>query len=329
MGNISIGNNNITDLKLGTNQVSAVYRQEDLIWTKSNKLLDIFSADYAYSVRRLKTSHTNPIMRVRRTTTSPTSTTTVDLFFDSNDTISFSSAVSYVSGTTTLATTLGQFSAGTVDGFGAQSVFVSIWYDQSGNELNMTQSAFTARQPRLVNAGVLEQVDGTVAVRWLSSLLSNMSGTSPNTIVLNKSSYVVTNPISNTQQNVGLIMLRPELTGVRLYIPFNRLGSMYIYYQTASGNGTFATTNTAGVDRLYELLIGDTLTSAYSNGVQLSPSTVTSIFIGGSATTNLGFVNDFSGNNYHNGHIKEAISFNGTSQRQFIENNINLYYNIW
>lgn len=327
MGNISIGNNNITDLKLGTNQVSAVYRQEDLIWTKSNKLLDIFSANHAYSVRRLKTSHTTPIMRVRRTTTSPTTTTTVDLFFDSNDTISFSSAVSYVSGTTTLATTLGQFSAGTVDGFPAQTIFVSIWYDQSGNGNNMEQSAFTARQPRLVNAGVLEQVDGSVAVRFVSTSLSHLLGQTQ--VFTNMSTYVVTNPISATQQNVGLITHRVDLTTIRGYVPFNRLGVMYIYYQTGSGTGTFTTTNTAGVDRLYELLIGNTLTSAFSNSVQLTPSTVTTILLSGSAQINLGFVNDFSSNNYHNGHIKEAISFNGTSQRQFIENNINLYYNIW
>ena len=327
MGNIAIGNNNITDLKLGTNQVSAVYRQEDLIWTKSNKLLDIFSANHAYSVRRLKTSYTTPIMRIRRTTTSPTTTTTVDLFFDSNDTISFSSAVSYVSGTTTLSTTLGQFAAGTVDGFPAQSIFISIWYDQSGNGNNMVQSVGVSRQPRLVNVGVLEQVDGSVAVRFVSTLLNNLTGQTQ--VFTNMSTYVVTNPISATQQNLGLITHRLSLTGIKAYLPFIRLGVTYIYYQTGAGAGTFATISNAGVDRLYELLIGNTLTSGFSNGVQLSPSTVATIGVSvTSADIALGYVDD-GGNNYHNGHIKEAISFNGTSQRQFIENNINSYYSIW
>ena len=40
MGNITIGNTNITNLKLGDNQVSLVYLGTNLVWSYFTNILD-------------------------------------------------------------------------------------------------------------------------------------------------------------------------------------------------------------------------------------------------------------------------------------------------
>lgn len=60
---------------------------------------------------------------------------------------------------------------------GSASVFVVVWYDQSGNGRHMTQTTAPA-QPRIVNAGVLEASGGRPAV-WAAAGLSMSTGVSP------------------------------------------------------------------------------------------------------------------------------------------------------
>jgi hypothetical protein len=49
---------------------------------------------------------------------------------------------------------------------GANSAFVTTWYDQSGNGRNATQNT-TGSQPRIVNAGVIDRQGNMPAIRWL------------------------------------------------------------------------------------------------------------------------------------------------------------------
>jgi len=333
MGNIAISGSNLTSLRIGNNQVNSVYIGNDLIFSTSSRLLDLFPADYAYSLRKLRTAYTGSCLRVRRTTTTPSVTTTqVDVAFDSNNTISFSSSVSYATGTATTATTLGQFVAvgSNPDSINvSQSLFVSLWYDQSGNGRNMVQ-ATAARQPRLVETGLLEIVDGSVGIRWINTAQHNMTGTSGR--LIDMSAYTVTNPISSISHHVGLITHRGGLTTVEGYVPIRLTDNLtYVYYQQDSSLVFPGITPVAGQDRLYELLIGPNTSSAttgYSNGELLGavftllPSVSTSV-------TSLGFVQIASTLNYMNGHVKEAIVLQGSPQRRFIEYNINSYYNIW
>ena len=75
--------------------------------------------------------------------------------------------------TTTSATTLGEFAAGTVDGFTASTINVVTWFDQSGNGKNIT-NAITTQQPMLVNTGVLQTSGGIVAVRFTRASSTNL-----------------------------------------------------------------------------------------------------------------------------------------------------------
>ena len=62
-----------------------------------------------------------------------------------------------------------QVASGAVEAFvgGSNSGFVSKWYDQSGNGLDMTQTE-TADQPRIVNSGTLETIDGKPTIKFLN-----------------------------------------------------------------------------------------------------------------------------------------------------------------
>lgn len=332
MGNIIISGSSITNLKLGNNLINSVYIGDDLIYSTSSRLLDLFPADYAYSLRKLRTAYAGSCLRVRRTTTSPTTTTSVDVGFDSNDTISFSSPISNQSGTATTATTLGAFAAvgSNPDGIAvSQSLFVSTWYDQSGNIRPMLQTT-VARQPRLVNSGSLETVDGSIGIRWVSSLFSNMAGTSGR--LVDMSAYSIVNPINASVDGIGMITHRGGLTNVQSFLPFYIATKTYALYNSPlDGLNPEIPSVASGQDRLYEILIGPTTSSiaaGYSNGVQywstfvIQPTVSTSV-------TSLGFIQLSAGSHYLNGHIKEAIVLQGTPQHQFVEYNINSYYNIW
>lgn len=96
-------------------------------------LLDAYSgASAAYSLRKLNTSYTGYAIRVRRSSDN----TSQDIGFLGNslDTTSISNFV------------------------GANDGFVSIWYDQSGNNKNATQVSL-ANQPQIVISGTLQTLN--------------------------------------------------------------------------------------------------------------------------------------------------------------------------
>jgi hypothetical protein len=97
----------------------------------------------AYSIRRLRTAYTGPLLRVRRSSD------------NAEQDIGFSSSGCGDLDTAALTTFVG-----------GNSAFIRTWYDQSGNGRNISQTT-SANQPRLVNAGTLEVTSGGRAgVRW-------------------------------------------------------------------------------------------------------------------------------------------------------------------
>ena len=65
--------------------------------------------------------------------------------------------------------TANQVASGAVEAFvgASNSGYVSKWYDQSGNGLDMAQTN-TADQPRIVNSGTLETIDGKPTIKFLN-----------------------------------------------------------------------------------------------------------------------------------------------------------------
>jgi hypothetical protein len=323
---IEIGTVNAdASVKFGLSTIQSGYIGFNQFYSTYTSILDLYpSAYHAYSLRKLKSTYNGFCLRVRRTTTTPSvTTTTVDVSFDVYNKVSLLSKITYISGTVTNAKCLGEFAASTgfsnVDGIDTnQNIFVVTWYDQSGNNKNPTQ-ATAASQPRLVNSGSLETVDGSAGVRFISANSQFLSLADTSTAYNNMSCYALSNSISATintsaygQGHFGI--------NARIFLP----SGTNIAYNT---NATFPITGiTANVDRLYELICGASTTSAYSNGTISSVASVASLSVT-NAYIRIG--TNGSPGVYMNGHVKEVIAFVGTSNRTDIESNINTYYSVW
>jgi hypothetical protein len=112
-----------------------------------NLLLDQYSgAAAAYSLRKLRTAYTGSAIRVRRSNDN----TEQDIGFTSSGDLD----------TGALKTFVGAGNNG----------FVTVWYDQSGNARNATQTT-AANQPRIVNAGTVERASSKPTIQFNSHLL--------------------------------------------------------------------------------------------------------------------------------------------------------------
>lgn len=110
--------------------------------------LDLVSdtPSFAFSTRKLKATYSGFALRVRKSTDN----SEVNVAFDTNNQVSNGSAVTYVvAGTSGQAvgatTTLGSY-------IGTAQLYVTTWYDQSGNGRNATQTTATAQPELLIRA---------------------------------------------------------------------------------------------------------------------------------------------------------------------------------
>ena len=119
----------------------------------------------AYSTRLLSGAYTGPALRVRRSSDN----TEQDIGFTSLGVLDESALLAFV---------------------GANNAFVSIWYDQSGNSRHASQ-ATTANQPRIVNAGVVDKVNGRATPFWVAGGNNNLSMASPAPTVQTNSAFIL------------------------------------------------------------------------------------------------------------------------------------------
>ena len=333
MGNIALGLNTLSNVRFADNQISSVYLGDNLVWSSYNYILDLYptSVHHAYSLRKLKSAYGGFCLRVRRTTTTPTvTTTTVDLSFDSNNTISLNSAITYVSGTATTATNLGQFCASILNGYSNpdlvninQNIFVVTWFDQSGNGKNPTNGT-AGQQPRLVNAGNLELSGGKVAVRFTRTSSQNLNLVDTTANINNMSSYWVGQFLSSTGTQIGYLLSATTPNG-RFSFPYQTSSLVYAAY--GSTLTTLAFEASSSSRKLYELIAPDTtfpLTAvAYNNGVGTG-STVTL------RSQAIGFIQIGTGlTSYFDGYIQEVIGYQSNANRLEKETNINSYWSIY
>ena len=289
-------------------------------------ILDAFpSAHHAFSLRKLRTAYGGFCLRVRRTTAAPNpvTTTTVDVAFDSNNTISFSSGIFNQTGTVTNAVNLGQFAQGTVDGFTASDINVITWYDQSGNNKNVT-NASPGSQPRLVYVdGVTglatpETKDGKVAVRFIRASVTRLSLIDTTMNINNLAQYIVTSLITtNLTTNSSTFRYQNN----PWYLPVSNTLNTYIGYNSAF---THLSNANDTVNRLYSLVAGPTTYNAYRN--------TTNIGTGPSGSNSsqwivLGYSGG-SSSNALDGYIQESITWQNQSNVGQIQLNMITYYGI-
>lgn len=154
---------------------------------------------FAFSTRRLRAAYNGPALRLVRTTDN----SQVDVFFDDNGVVSGNSSVTFVvSGTSGVATgTIATLNA--YQNNSPNTLFVTIWWDQSGN-------SFAAQQGTQVNRPLFV-LNGAGSANQYASL--RFTGTSRHTLVVNQNLQtlltngligavgMVARPIANNEQN--------------------------------------------------------------------------------------------------------------------------------
>ena len=315
-----------TSVKLGSTTIQSGYIGFKQFYNTYTSILDLYpSAYHAYSLRKLKSTYTGACLKIRRTTTTPSVTsTTVDLYFDVYNTISLNSPISNQTGTATTAKTLGEFCAApgfiNADGYNSCEIFVTTWFDQSGNNKNVIQATLST-QPRLVrlDTGVatLETSGGKVAIRFSNANAQRLTLTDTSVPLNNVSSYALGNSLATS--NNAILSLGDTVGTNIFWLPH----ATNIAYRNT---GAWANGNIPNQPRLYELICNSIAASAYANGNILTPVAVVTAMPGNNSVIRIG---QYFTNIYMNGYITEVISFVGTSNRTQIESNINAYYNVW
>jgi hypothetical protein len=256
-------------------------------------LLDSYpNAAVAYSLRKLRKTYTGNAIRVRRSSDN----TEQNIGFVGND-LDTASLLSFV---------------------GAGNGFVTTWYDQSGNAKNTTQST-AANQPRIVNAGVLDLVNGKAAV---------LADGSNDTLFI--TGLVLTNPSSiftvvdkvGTSGYFGLITGTNTLGGA-----FGLNATGYTFYQ----NGTTFTPTYANNNQ--SLLVAKTSTTGtdwefYGNNTAVTNSGQN---IGTTIGSRVYLFDRYGVSSRANMYMQEYIVWNSDqmTNRLPIQTNINTYYNIY
>lgn len=276
------------------------------IKNKNFLILDVYPATSAYSLRKIKSTATKSI-RVRRSSdASELDIGFVGVNLDTASLISFA---------------------------GSDSVFVTKWYDQSGNGNDAVQSN-TSLQPRIVNAGTLEVVGSLPSIRFVRA---GESVANPSLVCASWAGGVIAQP--NLISTVTLF--NGTVTGSQSAKPFDggdttnrnmvQIGGTSQKYELYAGTATIAQTGTRPNDNALHTItyvFNTNASNMYSDGVSvtnnlnLSTAGMGGITIGARVST---LATGWSG------YISEIIVFDqllNDSQRLSLEKNQGSYYNI-
>jgi hypothetical protein len=281
-----------------------------------NLLLDDYSgAAAAYSLRKLDKDYTGSAIRVRRSNDNSEQ----DIGFVGND-LDTASLKTFV---------------------GANSGFVTTWYDQSGNARNATQTT-AANQPRIINAGTVERENTKVTI-FFDGTNDNLIGASNSYLTNVNQGFISSVNKRNVNNNTQAFIIQFRTS--------NLLSRAILSYRlAAAGNqGISASGRRLDTDGFQAigtnifngnlLLLSahfnwqNALLNVYENG--LGAGTLSPFQTAGNTSNTNGdfFIGCGSGTeHYLNGKISEIIVWSGTDQssnRTGIENNINDYYNIY
>ncbi|MES2762672.1 MAG: T9SS type A sorting domain-containing protein [Bacteroidota bacterium] len=271
----------------------------------SNPLSSITtSAAAAFSLRKLRCAYAGNAITVRRSSDNTTS----NIGFTANGDLDTTALKTFV---------------------GANSGFVTTWFDQSGNGRNATQ-ATAGSQPRIVNAGAIEYQNGMPSIRFLG--LTHGLATAAFDVFDASACFNGVAKV-NTDLTYNAIVSK---TGV----PNNHnIPAPLDFYnnQVIVGNGTGATFFTTsqtfnssqplGVWTFQSQLAGNK--TAFLNGSSILNSATAATHVDVNRPLNIGARNDAVTG--LNGWISEVITFAtlpSTTDRAFLEWTQGQYYNI-
>lgn len=189
----------------------------------------------AFSLRKLRLAYTGPAIRVRRTSDN----TEQDINFTSQGDLNITQLLSFV---------------------GTGSGFVSIWYDQSGNSLNATQTN-AASQPTIVSSGSIITINGRPSIlsptaqQFLNvsggilgvngsvlsenfvSLVGRAEGAIAHSFISNDSPGLFGHAVGiQTNGSYNTMFNRGFFTGSAASLPFSALATISTQWSTTQGN---------------------------------------------------------------------------------------------
>ena len=255
-------------------------------FTQNTPLLDTYSgAAAAYSLRLLDSSYVGSAIRVRRSSDNTEQDIGFNVFGEL-DTVSL------------------------LDFAGTGDAFVKVWYDQSGNSNDATQSLSTNNQPQIVSSGAVIVENGKPAVQF--------DGTSD--VLLTGVDFLLRGTFSVAKATgTGSVF---GSGGTAEF--FRSLNSTQYHFR--NGSSIKFTTDTTVQSLVY--LANDATTELAVNGATAITSATleTDGFddfrIGNKSATSTEFLN---------GNLQEVVIYetNKSSVRAGIETNINTFYNIY
>jgi len=282
-------------------------------FASANLLLDQYSgAAGAYSLRKLRTAYTGSAIRVRRSND------------NSEQDIGFTSA--------------GDLDTASLKTFvGANSGFVTTWYDQSTNARNATQTT-AANQPRIINAGTVERIAGDPSIFFDGSNDNLRADNVSNDFTGEDkpvSSFLVVNKTNTTTNGVVSGFGRGASGNPRIDFTLNNQPQFEFIIRDNTGTLIIRrSTNfyTANTNYLFTAITTGTLVNIYINSIDRSPTTnstnVTALTLD---RYTIGAITLTTTSTYFGGYISENILYasDNSANRTGIETNINSYYGIY
>jgi hypothetical protein len=282
-------------------------------------LLDSFpSSAAAYSLRNLDKDYLGPLVRVRRSNDNAEQDIFGD-YYGNLDTVGLKNFV------------------------GANSGFVTTWYDQSGNGRNASQTT-AANQPRVVNAGTVDRRSGDISLVYDGSN-DFLEAASTSGLTISPTSFYAVSSRGNDADALRVVLSTGILADVRGYgayytinlAPTDTRNNLInqVRFQTGSqisSVGNYA--NTINTNSLLFSTITNTSNNTWFNGGNnvsetynyTDNNTSRNIMIGARRSEPSNIVGL-----YLNGTTSEIVIWgaNQSSNRTGIETNINSYYGIY
>jgi hypothetical protein len=156
----------------------------------------------SYSLRKMSSDYNGPLVRIT------IGTNYYDVYADADGKFSKNSQISNVITSSSAATS--PFTTNLLDSIitaGVTTATVATWYDQSGNANNAIQPT-TANQPRIINSGTIETLNGMPTLRFVGANSHFME--SANSVSISGASSVnaVSSSISSTANTASIVTTR-------------------------------------------------------------------------------------------------------------------------
>lgn len=259
-------------------------------------LLDTYSgASAAYSLRRLSSTYTGNLIRVRRSSDNAEQ----NIGYNSSNVLDTASLLTFC---------------------GAGNGFVTTWYDQSGNVNNATQTT-AANQPQIVSSGAMITTNGKNSISFDGTNDSLNLTSIINVSASNYNSFVGKRDASG-RRLMGLT--GGQGGAVYLWALWND-NNYYLQAKATHYQGSNATDTTTNQLLLTGLNNAGTM-SIFKNG-----NTITSTQNATTIGMTINAIGVYSGPAYAFCNLQEIVFYNSnqSTNRTGIETNINTFYSVY